>query len=361
MCFYCIINVLICVHNNTQGVFSYIRGVDNMGLGLDIGIDLGTSSVLIYVRGKGVVLKEPSVVAVNTKTGTVLAVGESASLMLGRTPGVVEAIRPLRDGVISDFKVTEVMLKAFIGRVCQGIRATYFRVCVPSVITPVEQKAVEDACRHAGAKDVFLIREPIAAAIGAGIDITKACGSMIVDIGGGTTDIAVISLCEPVVDFSLKVAGDKFDEAIVKHVRRKHNVLIGEKTAEELKINIGCAYPREEEMTMDVRGRNLITGLPATVTVSSTEMLEALEEPVAAIFDAVHSVLERTPPELMADISQRGIVMTGGGALLYGLDRMLATKIGIDVYVAEDTVSCVAIGTGKALSMMDKFAALGDT
>ena len=365
MCFYCIINVLICVHNNTQGVFSYIRGVDNMGLGLDIGIDLGTSSVLIYVRGKGVVLKEPSVVAVNTKTGTVLAVGESASLMLGRTPGVVEAIRPLRDGVISDFKVTEVMLKAFIGRVGQGIRATYFRptivVCVPSVITPVEQKAVEDACRHAGAKDVFLIREPIAAAIGAGIDITKACGSMIVDIGGGTTDIAVISLCEPVVDFSLKVAGDKFDEAIVKHVRRKHNVLIGEKTAEELKINIGCAYPREEEMTMDVRGRNLITGLPATVTVSSTEMLEALEEPVAAIFDAVHSVLERTPPELMADISQRGIVMTGGGALLYGLDRMLATKIGIDVYVAEDTVSCVAIGTGKALSMMDKFAALGDT
>ena len=336
-----------------------------MGLGLDIGIDLGTSSVLIYVRGKGVVLKEPSVVAVNTKTGTVLAVGESASLMLGRTPGVVEAIRPLRDGVISDFKVTEVMLKAFIGRVCQGIRATYFRptivVCVPSVITPVEQKAVEDACRHAGAKDVFLIREPIAAAIGAGIDITKACGSMIVDIGGGTTDIAVISLCEPVVDFSLKVAGDKFDEAIVKHVRRKHNVLIGEKTAEELKINIGCAYPREEEMTMDVRGRNLITCLPATVTVSSTEMLEALEEPVAAIFDAVHSVLERTPPELMADISQRGIVMTGGGALLYGLDRMLATKIGIDVYVAEDTVSCVAIGTGKALSMMDKFAALGDT
>ena len=336
-----------------------------MGLGLDIGIDLGTSSVLIYVRGKGVVLKEPSVVAVNTKTGTVLAVGESASLMLGRTPGVVEAIRPLRDGVISDFKVTEVMLKAFIGRVCQGIRATYFRptivVCVPSVITPVEQKAVEDACRHAGAKDVFLIREPIAVAIGAGIDITKACGSMIVDIGGGTTDIAVISLCEPVVDFSLKVAGDKFDEAIVKHVRRKHNVLIGEKTAEELKINIGCAYPREEEMTMDVRGRNLITGLPATVTVSSTEMLEALEEPVAAIFDAVHSVLERTPPELMADISQRGIVMTGGGALLYGLDRMLATKIGIDVCVAEDTVSCVAIGTGKALGMMDKFAALGDT
>ena len=335
-----------------------------MGLGMDIGIDLGTCSVLIYVRGRGVVLKEPSVVAVNTKTGKVLAVGESASLMLGRTPGVVEAIRPLRDGVISDFKVTEVMLKAFIGRVCHGLRATYFKptivVCVPSVITPVEQKAVEDACRHAGAKDVFLIREPIAAASGAGSDITKACGAMIVDIGGGTTDIAVISLCEPVVDYSLKIAGDRFDEAIVKHVRRKHNVLIGEKTAEELKIQIGCAYPREEESTMDVRGRNLITGLPATVTVSSTEMLEALEEPVAQIFEAVHSVLERTPPELMADISQRGIVMTGGGALLYGLDRMLATKIGIDVFVADDAVSCVAIGTGKALNMMDKFAALGD-
>ena len=336
-----------------------------MGLGMEIGIDLGTSSVLVYIRGKGVVLKEPSVVAVNNKTGKVLAVGESASLMLGRTPGVVEAIRPLREGVISDFRATEVMLKAFIGRVCNGIRATYFKptivVCVPSVITPVEQQAVENACRHAGAKDVFLIREPIAAAIGAGIDITKACGSMVVDIGGGTTDISGISLCEPVVDASLKVAGDKFDEAIIKHVRRKHNILIGEKTAEMLKIQIGCAYPRDEELTLDVRGRNLITGLPATVTVSSTEMLEALEEPVSSIFEAVHVVLEKTPPELMADISQRGIVMTGGGALLYGLDRMLATKIGIDVYIAQDPISCVAIGTGKALDMMDKFAALGDS
>jgi len=337
-----------------------------MGLGMDIGIDLGTATVLIYVKGKGVVLREPSVVAINSKTGKVLAVGESASLMLGRTPGIVDAIRPLRDGVISDFKVTEVMLKAFIGRVCHGLRAKYFKptivVCVPSVITPVEQKAVEDACKHAGAKDVFLIREPIAAAIGAGIDITKACGSMIVvDIGGGTTDIAFISLMQPVVDFSLKVAGDKFDEAIVKHVRRKHNILIGERTAEELKINIGCAYPREEELTMEVRGRNLITGLPATISVTSTEMLEALEEPVAQIFEAVHSVLERTPPELMADISQRGIVLTGGGALLYGLDRMLAAKVGIDVVVADDAVSCVAIGTGRTLSMMDKFAALSDT
>ncbi len=335
-----------------------------MALGMNIGIDLGTASVLIYVRGKGIVLREPAVVAVNSRTGKVLAVGESASLMLGRTPGVVEAIRPLRDGVISDFKVTEVMLKAFINRVHSGFLAKYFKptivVCVPSVITQVEQKAVEDACKHAGARDVYLIREPIAAAIGAGIDITQANGSMILDIGGGTTDIAVISLCQSVVDASLKVAGDKFDEAIIKYVRRKHNVLIGEKTAEELKINIGCAYPRDEELVMEVRGRNLITGMPATINVTSSEMLDALVEPVSQVFEAVHSVLERTPPELMADIAQRGIVMTGGGALLYGFDRMLAAKVGIDVIVADDPISCVAVGTGLALNIMDKFNALSD-
>lgn len=333
-----------------------------MGLGMNIGIDLGTASVLIYVHGKGVVLHEPSVVAVNSRTGKVLAVGESAALMLGRTPEQVDAIRPLKDGVISDFKVTEVMLKAFISRVCTGFLAKYFKptivVCVPSVITGVEQKAVEDACKHAGAKTVYLIREPIAAAIGAGIDITQASGSMILDIGGGTTDIAVISLCEAVVDSSLKVAGDKFDEAIIKYIRRKHNVLIGEPTAEDLKINIGCAYPRDEELSMEVRGRNLITGMPATLNITSTEMLEALEEPVSQIFEAIHSVLERTPPELMGDISQRGILMTGGGSLLYGLDRMLAAKVGIDVIIAEDPVSCVAIGTGLALNIMDKFTAL---
>ncbi|MDO5738332.1 MAG: rod shape-determining protein [Eubacteriales bacterium] len=335
-----------------------------MALGMNIGIDLGTASVLIYVRGKGIVLREPAVVAVNSRTGKVLAVGESASLMLGRTPGIVEAIRPLRDGVISDFKVTEVMLKAFINRVHSGFLARYFKptivVCVPSVITQVEQKAVEDACKHAGARDVYLIREPIAAAIGAGIDITQANGSMILDIGGGTTDIAVISLCQSVVDSSLKVAGDKFDEAIIKYVRRKHNVLIGEKTAEDLKINIGCAYPRDEELVMEVRGRNLITGMPATINVTSSEMLDALVEPVSQVFEAVHSVLERTPPELMADIAQRGIVMTGGGALLYGFDRMLSAKVGIDVIVAEDPISCVAIGTGLALNIMDKFNALSD-
>jgi rod shape-determining protein MreB len=329
-----------------------------MGLGLNIGIDLGTATVLIYVEGRGIVLREPSVVAVNSRTGRVLAVGERASLMLGRTPDIVKAIRPLREGVISDFQVTEIMLKEFISRVNTGFFVRYFKptivVSVPGVITPVEQKAVEDACRHAG--EVFLIREPIASAIGAGIDITQASGSMIIDIGGGTTDIAVISLCRPVVDTSTKVAGDKFDEAIIRYIRRRHNVLIGELTAEELKINIGCAYPREEELTMEVRGRNLITGMPAILTISSTEMLEALEEPVSAIFEAIHSVLEQTPPELMADLSQRGIVMTGGGSLLYGLDRMLATRVGIEVIVAEDPVSCVAIGTGIALNIMNEHA-----
>lgn len=333
-----------------------------MGLGMNIGIDLGTASVLIYVHGKGVVLNEPSVVAVHARTGKVLAVGESAALMLGRTPEQVEAIRPLKDGVISDFKVTEVMLKAFISRVHTGFLSRYFKptivVCVPSVITAVEQKAVEDACKHAGAKVVYLIREPIAAAIGAGIDITQASGSIILDVGGGTTDIAVISLCESVVDSSIRVGGDKFDEAIIKYIRRQHNVLIGEPTAEDLKINIGCAYPRDEELSMEVRGRNLITGMPATITITSTEMLEALEEPVSQIFEAVHSVLERTPPELMADISQRGIILTGGGAQLYGLDKMLATKVGIEVNLAEDPVSCVAIGTGLALNIMDEFNAL---
>ena len=331
-----------------------------MGLGLNIGIDLGTSSVLIYVHGKGVVFREPSVVAFNTRTNRVLAVGERASLMLGRTPDIVKAVHPLREGVISDFQITEIMLKEFISRVNTGFLARYFKptivVSVPGVITPVEQKAVEDACRHAGAREVYLIREPIAAAIGAGIDITQASGSMIIDIGGGTTDIAVISLCRPVVDASIKVAGDKMDDAIVRYIRRKHNVLIGEQTAEELKINIGCAYPREEELTMEVRGRNLITGMPAILTVTSTEMLEALEEPISAIFESVHSVLEQTPPELMADLSQRGIVMTGGGSLLYGLDRMLATRVGIEVIVAEDPVSCVAIGTGIALDIMDRYA-----
>ena len=329
----------------------------------DLGVDLGTSNVLIYVENKGVVIREPSVVAVDRNSGKILQVGTAAKNMLGRTPGNVVAMHPLRDGVISDHEMTVKMLQILFRSAGQ---TNFFTpkprviISVPSGVTEVEERTVINAAIEAGARRVYLIEEPLAAALGAGLDIKGPNGHMVVDIGGGTTDVAVLSLGGVVVSESIKVAGDKFDEAIIKHVRRKHNILIGEKTAEMLKVQIGCAYPRDEELTLDVRGRNLITGLPATVTVSSTEMLEALEEPVSAIFEAVHVVLEKTPPELMADISQRGIVMTGGGALLYGLDRMLATKIGIDVYIAQDAISCVAIGTGKALDMMDKFAALGD-
>jgi len=324
------------------------------GFGQDIGIDLGTATVLVYVRGRGIVLREPSVVAIDKNTNKLLAVGEEARRMLGRTPGNIVAIRPLRDGVISDYDVTERMLKYFINKVCgRRIFKPRIIVCVPSGVTEVEKKAVVDAAEQAGARKVHLIEEPIAAAIGAGLDIAKACGSMVVDIGGGTTDIAVISLGGTVVSTSLKIAGDKFDEAIVRYMRKKHNIMIGERTAEELKINIGCVYPRIQEITMDIRGRNLISGLPKTITVSSNEMLEALEEPAAAVVEAVHSVLEKTPPELAADISDRGIVMTGGGGLIYGLDKLINYKTGIDVFVAEDAVSCVAMGTGKALDNME--------
>jgi len=324
------------------------------GFGQDIGIDLGTATVLVYVRGKGIVLREPSVVAIDKNTNKLLAVGEEARRMLGRTPGNIVAIRPLRDGVISDYDVTERMLKYFINKVCgRRIFKPRIIVCVPSGVTEVEKKAVIDAAEQAGARRVHLIEEPIAAAIGAGLDIAKACGSMVVDIGGGTTDIAVISLGGTVVSTSIKIAGDKFDEAIVRYMRKKHNIMIGERTAEELKINIGCVYPRIQETMMDIRGRNLISGLPKTITVSSNEMLEALEEPAAAVVEAVHSVLEKTPPELAADISDRGIVMTGGGCLIYGLDKLINYKTGIDVFVAEDAVSCVALGTGKALDNME--------
>jgi len=324
------------------------------GFGQDIGIDLGTATVLVYVRGRGIVLREPSVVAIDKNTNKLLAVGEEARRMLGRTPGNIVAIRPLRDGVISDYDVTERMLKYFINKVCgRRIFKPRIIVCVPSGVTEVEKKAVVDAAEQAGARKVHLIEEPIAAAIGAGLDIAKACGSMVVDIGGGTTDIAVISLGGTVVSTSLKIAGDKFDEAIVRYMRKKHNIMIGERTAEELKINMGCVYPRIQEITMDIRGRNLISGLPKTITVSSNEMLEALEEPAAAVVEAVHSVLEKTPPELAADISDRGIVMTGGGGLIYGLDKLINYKTGIDVFVAEDAVSCVAMGTGKALDNME--------
>ncbi len=324
------------------------------GLGQDIAIDLGTATVIAYVKGKGIVLREPSVVAVDSNTKDVLAVGGEARRMLGRTPGNIIATRPLRDGVISDYTVTERMLKYFITKVGgKTLFSPRVMICIPSIVTEVEKKAVIDAASNAGARKVYLIEEPIAAAIGAGIDISKPCGNMVVDIGGGTTDIAVISLGGSVVSSSLKTAGDKFDEAIVKYIKKKYNVAIGERTAEDLKINIGCVYPKIQDMEMDVRGRDLITGLPKTVTVHSSEMLEALMEPAMAIIDAVHSVLEKTPPELAADISDRGIYMTGGGCLVDGLDKLLQEKTGINVMIAQDTVSCVALGTGKALDNLD--------
>ena len=326
-----------------------------MGFSPDIGIDLGTASVLVYVKGKGIVLQEPSVVAIDTSTNKVLAVGEEAQRMLGRTPGNIVAIRPLKDGVISDYDVTEKMLKHFIEKVTGGVGLfRFFKpqiiVCVPSGVTEVEKRAVIDATMEAGARDVFLIEEPIAAAIGAGIEISQPNGSMVVDIGGGTSDVAVISLGGIVVSTSIKIAGDKFDEAIVKYMRKKHSILIGERTAEEIKINIGSAFPRDTEVTMDVRGRNLVSGLPETIKVSSEETLEALRESVAQIADAVHYLIEKTPPELSADISDKGILMTGGGSLLWGLDKLIAKRTGISVYIADDAISCVAKGTGEALN-----------
>lgn len=331
------------------------------GFGQAIGIDLGTATVLVYVKGKGIVLREPSVVAIDKNTGEALTVGEEARRMLGRTPGNIVAIRPLKDGVISDYSVTEKMLKYFIKKVCgKFVFSPTIMVCIPSAVTEVEKKAVIDAAMQAGAGKVYLIEEPIAAAIGAGMDISKACGSMIVDMGGGTTDIAVISLGGAVVSSSIKVAGNKFDEAIVKHIRKKYNVMIGERTAEDLKINIGCVYPRMQQLEMDVRGRDLSSGLPVNLTVNSKDILEALEETSNMVVEAVLGVLERTPPELSADISDRGIYMTGGGCLVYGFDKLIQERTGIPVMIAEESVSCVAIGTGRALDdvkMLEKLDA----
>ncbi|KPU44627.1 Rod shape-determining protein MreB [Oxobacter pfennigii] len=330
-----------------------------LGFGTDIGIDLGTASVLVYIKGKGVVLKEPSVVATDNTKRKVLAVGEEARQMIGRTPGNIIATRPLRDGVISDYDVTERMLRHFIKK-ARGNSVSLLRprviICIPCEATEVEKRAVKDAALSAGAGKVYLIEEPVAAAIGAGLDISKASGSMIVDIGGGTTDVAVLSLGGMVVRSSIKIAGDKFDEAIIRYIRKKHNIMIGERTAEELKINIGTAYPRSEEVTMDIRGRDLVTGLPKNITVSSEEMREALEETTSAIVDCVHSVLEHTPPELSADIINKGIIMTGGGSLLYGLDLLIQSRTHVTTTVAKDSICCVAYGTGEALENLDKFA-----
>ena len=331
-------------------------------MAFDIGIDLGTASILVYVKGKGVVLKEPSVVAFDRDTNRIKAIGEEARLMLGRTPGNIVAVRPLRQGVISDYTVTEKMLKYFIQKAVgkQRFRKPLISICVPSQVTEVERKAVEDAAFQAGARDVKIIEEPIAAAIGAGIDIARPCGNMIVDIGGGTSDIAVISLGGTVVSASIKIAGDDFDDAIVRYMRKKHNLLIGERTAEDIKIRIGSAYPRPESVTVDVRGRNLVTGLPKTITVTSEETEEALKDTTSQIVEAVHSVLEKTPPELAADIADRGLVHTGGGSLLYGLEELIESKTGITTMTAEDPMTAVAIGTGRYVEFLSGEVTIGD-
>lgn len=323
-------------------------------MAFDIGIDLGTASILVYVKGKGVVLKEPSVVAFDRDTNRIKAIGAEARLMLGRTPGNIVAVRPLRQGVISDYTVTEKMLKYFIQKAVgkQRFRKPLISICVPSQVTEVERKAVEDAAFQAGARDVKIIEEPIAAAIGAGIDIARPCGNMIVDIGGGTSDIAVISLGGTVVSASIKIAGDDFDDAIVRYMRKKYNLLIGERTAEDIKIRIGSAYPRAESVAVDVRGRNLVTGLPKTITVTSEETEEALKDTTSQIVEAVHSVLEKTPPELAADIADRGIVLTGGGSLLYGLEELIESKTGITTMTAEEPMTAVAIGTGRYVEFL---------
>ncbi len=322
--------------------------MEELPMAKDIGIDLGTASVLVFVRGKGIVLNEPSVVALDKNTGKLLKVGEEAQAMLGRTPGNIIAIRPLREGVISDYDMTERMLREFIHKVA-GVSVFKPRViiCVPSGITEVEERAVIDAGISAGARKVYLIEEPVA-----GIDIAKPDGHMVVDIGGGTADIAVISLGGVVESASIKIAGDQLNEAVVKYMRRKHNLLVGERTAEEMKKQIGCVFPKDEEEVMDVKGRCLLTGLPKVVAVSSTEMMDAFEEPVERIMEAIHSVLERTPPELVADISTNGIVMTGGGSLVSGFDKLVTARTGIHTMIAEEAISCVALGTGMSLETL---------
>lgn len=334
-------------------------GSDKMwwfGMGSDIGIDLGTATVLVYIKGKGIVLREPSVVAIDKRTNRILAVGEEARLMIGRTPGNIVAIRPLRDGVISDYDVTEKMLKYFIKKAYRnrGWSKPRVIVCIPCEATGVERRAVKDAAMNSGARKVFLIEEPIAAAIGAGLDISKPSGCMVVDIGGGTTDVAVISLGGMVVRSSITIAGDRFDEAIIKYIRKEHSIMIGERTAEDLKIKIGCAYKRDEDISMEVKGRDLVSGLPKNVLITSEEMRIALEDTTRAIAECVHSVLEMTPPELSADISEKGILMTGGGSLLWGLDKLIEAKTKVPVKVDKDPISCVAYGTGKSLDILDK-------
>ncbi len=317
----------------------------------ELGIDLGTANILVYVRGKGIVLREPSVVAISSRTKKVLAVGEEARLMLGRTPGNIVAIRPMSDGVIADYTTTLKMLEYLFQKVVG--KKPFFKprvlVCVPSQVTSVERRAVRQAALEAGAREAHTIEEPMAAAIGAGLPISTPGGNMVVDIGGGTTDIAVISLDGIVTSESLRIAGNRMDEVIMRHIKAVYSLMIGDRTAEEIKLKVGSAYPLEQELTLAVRGRDLVAGLPKTIEVSSIEIREALNEPVLAVVEKVKRVLEQTPPELASDIIERGIVLTGGGALLRGLDKLLQAATGIPVYVAEDPLSCVAIGTGRAL------------
>lgn len=323
----------------------------------DIGIDLGTSSILVYAKGKGIVLKEPSVVAYDKDADKVRAIGEEARQMIGRTPGNIMAVRPMRQGVITDFLITERMLHYFIQKAMgrRAFRKPRISICVPSGVTEVERKAVEEATYQAGAREVLIVPEPVAAAIGSGIDITKPCGNMIVDIGGGTTDIAVISLAGTVVSNSVKISGETFDQDIIRYVRKTYNVFIGEQTAEAVKIRIGSAYPRAEEKTMEIKGRNVITGLPATITVSSDEIRGAIAQTTNQIADAICAVLEKTPPELASDVSDRGIILTGGGSLLAGMDELIQERTGINTVTAENPASVVALGTGQYREVMNEF------
>ncbi len=327
------------------------------GMSMDIGIDLGTANVLVYVKGKGIVLKEPSVVAVDKDTNRVLAIGEEAKRMIGRTPGNIVAIRPLREGVIADYDVTERMLRHFIEKVVG--KSIVFRprimICIPSGVTMVEQRAVQEAAEQAGARSVQLIEEPLAAALGAGIDISGAYGSMVVDIGGGTTDIAVISLGGIVRSASLRVAGDTFDTDIIDYVKREFNIMIGERTAENVKMSVGAAFAEARSELMDIRGRDMLSGLPKNISIATAQASAAMEPSVRLIVDSLKKVLEDTPPELAADIMDRGIILTGGGAMLYGLDELIRMETEIPTALAEDALSCVAMGCGKALDAFGKF------
>lgn len=318
----------------------------------DMGIDLGTATTLVYINNQGIVLCEPSVVAIQAGTNKVLAVGEEAKRMLGRTPGNIVAIRPMRHGVIADFEITESMLRYFIKKVHN--RRVWVRprmvIAIPSGITEVEKRAVKDSALHAGAREVYLIEEPIAAAIGVGLPIQEPAGNMIIDIGGGTTEMAVISLAGIVFSKSIRIGGDEMDEAIINYLKKTYNLMIGERTAEEIKIKIGSGYPLDEELTMEVRGRDLVAGLPKTITVSSEEVREAMSEAIAQILEAVRITLERTPPELSADLIERGIILAGGGALLKGIDKLIQEETGLPVHLAEDPLTAVALGTGKVLS-----------